>query len=58
MDDVGVAEHLKNGFVFEGADHASMDRALDRGFEYYGAKKEWWASMQEKVMEVRAGLDF
>mmetsp|Transcript_25344 Transcript_25344/g.63457 ORF Transcript_25344/g.63457 Transcript_25344/m.63457 type:complete len:704 (-) Transcript_25344:737-2848(-) len=63
VDDAGVAEHLKNGFVFEGADYASMDRALDRGFEYYGAKKEWWASMQEKVMEVdnsweRAGQEY
>lgn len=51
VDDKGVTEEMKNGFVFEGADHASLERALDRGITYYATKKGWWRSMQAKVME-------
>lgn len=52
VDDRGLAEEMKNGFVFEGADNASLERALGRGIDYCKKRPEWWAEMQEKVMNV------
>ena len=51
VDDGSIPEERKNGFVFEGGDERSLDDALDRGIEYCQERKEWWASMQEKVMK-------
>ena len=48
----GVEDDPAYGFVFEGADHAALEGALNRGLKYCTNKKEWWAEMQEKVMNV------
>ncbi|KAL5540135.1 hypothetical protein UlMin_042359 [Ulmus minor] len=43
---------MVNGFVFEGIDEASLDRALDRAFAYYIDKPDEWNSIVKKVMEI------
>jgi len=50
VDDLKEPEEKRNGFVFEGADNASLEGALDRAIEYYKERKEWWSVMQEIVM--------
>ncbi|EPS59518.1 hypothetical protein M569_15286, partial [Genlisea aurea] len=45
-------QQLGNGFVFEGIDEGSVNRALDRSFSYYTEKPEQWNERVKKVMEI------
>ncbi|XP_019249227.1 PREDICTED: uncharacterized protein LOC109228554 isoform X2 [Nicotiana attenuata] len=51
MDDQSHAE-IANGFVFEGIDEGSFNRALDRAFSYYGEKPNEWKAVVQKVMRI------
>ena len=50
LDDFGVPEEKRNGFVFEGADHGSLEACLNRGFDKFKHQRAFWRETQEKVM--------
>ena len=50
LDDHGVPEEKRNGFVFEGADHGSLEQCLNRGFDKFKHQRAFWRETQEKVM--------
>jgi len=39
-----------NGFSFEGADEGALDYALNRAFDAYYNDREWFRSLQQRVM--------
>lgn len=51
MDDQSNPE-MANGFVFEGIDEGSFNRALDRAFSYYREKPDEWRSTVKKVLQM------
>ncbi|KAK6131735.1 hypothetical protein DH2020_034532 [Rehmannia glutinosa] len=51
MDDKSQPE-MANGFVFEGIDEGSLNRALDRAFSYYREKPNEWKGIVKKVMQM------
>jgi len=53
--DVDADAERGNGFVFDGADEAELDGALDRALAYYTDKPEWWAKQSAKNLREDCG---
>lgn len=45
-------EEKANGFVFHGIDEGSLNSALERAFQYYNERPDWWMELVCKVMNL------
>lgn len=41
-----------NGFIFHGIDEGPLNHALERAFQYYSERPDWWMELVSKVMSL------
>ena len=52
VDDDSLPSQMQNGFVFGGADEASLNTALDRAIKYFKDRPLWWEALSMKIMKT------